>query len=72
MNSSTDPSSQLAPSDGPAPTQEGVKVEVKKQEEEHDDGTESQAEGKGKMGKGHPDVKMEEKPEVGLSTLLRM
>lgn len=66
VHSSTDPSSQLAPADGPAPTQEDVKVkvEVKKQEEEHDDGAETQAEGKGKMGKGQPDVKLEEKPEV--------
>lgn len=46
-------------------------MEVKK-EEEHDEGTETQAEGKGKMGKGLPDVKMEEKPEVRLSTLLKM
>lgn len=49
-------------------------MEVKKQEEEDDEGADTQAEGKGKMGKmgkGQPDVKMEEKPEVRLSLLLK-
>lgn len=43
-------------------------MEVKKQEEEDEDGTETQGEGKGlgKMGKGQPDIKTEEKPEVRL------
>ncbi len=40
-------------------------MEVKKQEEE-DEGPDSQGEGKGKMGKGLPDVKTEEKAEVRL------
>lgn len=44
-------------------------MEVKKQEDD-DEGSESQGEGKGKMGKGQPDIKMEEKPEVRLSMLL--
>lgn len=68
VNSSADPSSQLALADGPAPSQEDIKMEVKKQEED-DEGADTQGEGKGKMGKGQPDVKTEEKPEVRLSTL---
>ncbi|KAI3360110.1 hypothetical protein L3Q82_014425 [Scortum barcoo] len=63
LSSSTDPNSQLPPADGPVPSQEDVKMEVKKQEED-DDGAESQGEGKGKMGKGLSDVKTEEKPEI--------
>lgn len=69
VSSSADPSSQLTQADGPAPSQEDVKMEVKKQEDD-DEGSESQGEGKGKMGKGQPDIKMEEKPEVRLSMLL--
>lgn len=68
VSSSTDPSSQLTQADGPAPSQEDVKMEVKKQEEE-DEGAESQGEGKGKMGKGLLDLKTEEKPEVRSSML---
>ncbi|TKS91650.1 CREB-binding protein [Collichthys lucidus] len=63
VSSSADPSSQLTQADGPAPSQEDVKMEVKKQEDD-DEGSESQGEGKGKMGKGQPDIKMEEKPEI--------
>lgn len=40
-------------------------MEVKKQEED-DEGADAQGDGKGKMGKGQADVKMEEKPEVRL------
>lgn len=74
VSSSTHPSSQLAQDDGPVPSQEDVKMEVKKQqqeeeEEEDDEGTDSQDEGKGKMGKGQPELKTEEKPEVRLSTM---
>ena len=68
VSSSADPSSQLAQVEGPAPSQEDVKMEVKKQEED-DEGADSQEEGKGKMGKGEPDVKSEEQPEVNLPTL---
>lgn len=63
VSSSADPSSQLTQADGPVSSQEDVKMDVKKQEED-DEGTDSQGEGKGKMGKGQSDVKMEEKPEV--------
>lgn len=66
VNSSTDPSSQLTQADGPAPCQDDVKMEVKKQEEE-DEGDDSQDDVKGKMGKCHPEAKTEEKPEVRLS-----
>lgn len=73
VSSSTHPSSQLAQDDGPAPSKEDVKMEVKKQheeeEEEDDEGADSQDEGKGKMGKGQPELKTEEKPEVRLSTM---
>lgn len=47
-------------------------MEVKKQEEEEeedDEGADSQDEGKGKLGKGQPELKTEEKPEVSLSTM---
>ncbi|CAI5674612.1 unnamed protein product [Oreochromis niloticus] len=63
VSSSTDPTSQLASANGPAPSQEDVKMEVKKQEED-DEGADAQGDGKGKMGKGQADVKMEEKPEI--------
>ncbi|KAK2833764.1 hypothetical protein Q5P01_017653 [Channa striata] len=68
LKSSPNPNSQFAPSDVPAPNQEDVKAEVKKQqqeeEDEDDEGADTQAEGKGKiLGKGQPDVKME-KPEI--------
>lgn len=73
VSSSTDPSSQLAQADGPASSQEDVKMEVKKQEEDEDEdedeGGDSQDEGKGKMGKGQPELKTEVKTEVRLSTL---
>ncbi|KAF0032436.1 hypothetical protein F2P81_014726 [Scophthalmus maximus] len=62
VNSSTGTSSQLATADGSAPSQEDVKMEVKKEEEE--EGPDSHGEGKGKMGKCEPDVKTEEKPEI--------
>lgn len=66
VSSSTEPSSQLPQADGPAPSQEDVKMEVKKQEEEEeeDEEADSRDEGKGKMGKGQPEIKTEEKPEV--------
>ena len=71
ITSSTDPKSQLAPVDGPAPSQEDVKMEVKKEEEEDeeeeeedDDDEGAQGDGKGKLGRGQPEVKTEEKPEV--------
>lgn len=46
-------------------------MEVKKQEDEEEEVAETQGEGKalGKMGKGQPDGKTEEKPEVRLSAL---
>lgn len=69
VSSSADPSSQLTQPDGPAPSQEEVKMEVKKQEdEEEDEAADTQEEGKGKMGKGQHDMKTEVKPEVRLST----
>lgn len=61
VSSSANPSSQLE--DGPAPSQEDVKMEVK-EEEEDDEGADTEGEGKGKMGKGQHDVKTEKKPEV--------
>ncbi|XP_013855486.1 histone acetyltransferase p300, partial [Austrofundulus limnaeus] len=61
---STDPGSQLTPADGPAPSQEDVKMETEKEEEEDTEGADAQGDGKGKLGKGQPEVKTEEKPEV--------
>lgn len=71
VSSSTDPTSQLAQEDGPAPSQEDVKMEVKKQEEEEEEEEDDEGadEGKGKMGKGQPELKTEEKPEVRFSTM---
>ncbi|XP_041634114.1 histone acetyltransferase p300 isoform X2 [Cheilinus undulatus] len=62
-------SSPVSPnSSDPAPIQEDVKMEVKKQEEEHEEEHEEERgesqEGKGKMEKGHSDVKKEEEAEV--------
>ncbi|XP_068192711.1 histone acetyltransferase p300 isoform X2 [Antennarius striatus] len=62
-SSTMDPSSQLTQADGMVPSQEDIKLEVKKQEEE-DEGTDSQGEGKGKLGKGQPDIKTEDKLEI--------
>ncbi|TNM96671.1 hypothetical protein fugu_014827 [Takifugu bimaculatus] len=62
VNSSTQPSSLLTTGDGLPPSLEDIKIEVKKQEEkeeEEDQDTHSQ-----KEGKGHPEVKTEEKPEI--------
>lgn len=70
VNSSADPSSQLSQTDGPTPCQEDGKGEAKKQQqqqEEEDEAGDSQDDVKGKMGKGHPEVKKEEKPEVRLT-----
>lgn len=67
VNSSAEPSSQLSQADGPTPCREDGKVEAKKQqqqEEEDEEAGDSQDDVKGKMGKGHPEVKTEEKPEV--------
>lgn len=63
VSSSADPSSQLAPQEGPAPVQEDIKMELKKQEEEEEEGDETQGDGKslGKTGKVEPDEKAEEK-----------
>lgn len=68
VNSSADPSSQLSQADGPTPCQEDGKGEAKKQQqqEEEDEAGDSQDDVKGKMGKGHPEIKTEEKPEVRL------
>ncbi|XP_029997672.1 histone acetyltransferase p300 isoform X5 [Sphaeramia orbicularis] len=63
VSSNTESKSQLAPADDPAPGQEDVKMEVTKQEED-DEGAETQEEGKGKTGKGQPDVKTEDKPDI--------
>lgn len=66
VSSSVDPSSQLTQTDGPAPSQEDIKMEVKKQEDEEEEDVDSQDEDKGKMGKGQPEIKTEDKPEVRL------
>uniref|UniRef100_A0A1A8LDQ4 histone acetyltransferase n=1 Tax=Nothobranchius pienaari TaxID=704102 RepID=A0A1A8LDQ4_9TELE len=63
VTGSTDPSSQLTSADGPTPAQENGKMEIKEEEEE-DEGADTQGDGKGKLGKGHSEVKMEEKPEI--------
>lgn len=42
-------------------------MEIEKEEEEDTEGADTQGDGKGKLGKGQPEVKTEEKPEVGLS-----
>lgn len=62
VNSSAQPSSQLTIGDGLLPSQEDMKIEVKKQEgeEEEDD----QEAGSRKKGKVQPEVKTEEKPEA--------
>lgn len=70
VSSSVDPSSQLAQTDGPAPSQEDIKMEVKKQEDEEEEDIDSQDEDKGKTGKGQPELKTEEKPEVRLLMLI--
>lgn len=64
VTSSTDPNSQLTRADGPAPSLEDVKMEVKKEEE--DEEVDTPGDSKGKIGKGENEVKMEEKPEVRL------
>lgn len=62
VNSSVQPSSQLTTGDGLLPSQEDIKIEVKKQEgeEEEDD----QEDGSQKKGKLQPEVKTEEKLEA--------
>lgn len=62
VNSSAQPSSQLTTGDSLLPSQEDIKIEVKKQEgeEEEDD----QEAGSQKKGKVQPEVKTEEKPEA--------
>lgn len=62
VNSSAQPSSQLTTGDILLPSQEDIKIEVKKQEgeEEEDD----QEAGSQKKGKVQPEVKTEEKPEA--------
>lgn len=45
-------------------------MEIKKEEEEDAEGSDTQGDGKGKLGKGQPEVKTEEKPEVGFSEMV--
>ena len=65
VTSSSDPNSQLTRVEGPAPSLEDVKMEIKKEEE--DERVDTPGDSRGKMGKGENEVKTEEKPEVRLS-----
>ncbi|TWW69523.1 Histone acetyltransferase p300 [Takifugu flavidus] len=67
VNSSTQPSSLLTTGDGLPPSLEDIKIEVKKQEEKEEE--EDQDAHSQKEGKGHPEVKTEEKPEASLLQL---
>lgn len=67
VNSSTQPSSQLPTGDGLPPSQEDIKMEVKKLEEKDEEDQDADSQ---KEGKCQPEVKTEEKPEASSPMLI--
>lgn len=63
VTSSTEHSAQLAQADSLVPSHEDIKKELKEKQDENEE-SDSQEEGKRTMGKGHPELKTEEKQEV--------
>lgn len=63
VTSSTEHSAQLAQADGAVSSQADSKKELTEKQDENEE-ADSQEEGKRTMGKGQPELKTEEKPEV--------